>query len=73
MLDVLDESSAHAGHAGSSPEGETHFRVRLVSDAFSGRSRVDRHRMVNQALHEEFAMGLHALALDLKTPDEVSR
>lgn len=73
MLEVLDESSAHSGHAGARPEGETHFRVRMVSDAFIGRSRLDRQRMVNQVLHEEFAMGLHALALDLKTPDEFSR
>lgn len=69
-MELVDESAKHAGHAGARPEGETHFRLRLVSNVFSGLSRVDRQRLVYQALREEFDTGLHALALDLKTPEE---
>ena len=65
-----DESARHAGHAGAQPGGETHYRLRLVSDAFAGLSRVARQRLVYQALREEFDTGLHALSLDLKTPAE---
>jgi len=54
-LIVLDESAAHAGHAGHREGGESHFRVRIVSAAFAGRSRVERHRMVNDALRAAFA------------------
>jgi BolA family transcriptional regulator, general stress-responsive regulator len=71
VLTIDDESSRHAGHAGAHPGGETHFRVRLVSDAFTGLSRVARQRLVNDLLKEEFATGLHALTLELKTPDEI--
>lgn len=65
-----DESSRHAGHAGARPGGETHFRLRLVSAAFEGLSRVARQRLVYAALAGEFKTGLHALSLDLKTPAE---
>ena len=65
-----DESARHAGHAGAQPGGETHYRLRLVSDAFAGLSRVARQRLVYHALREEFETGLHALSLDLKTPAE---
>jgi BolA protein len=65
-LNVVDESHLHKGHAGHRPEGETHFRVRIASDAFAGRSRVDAHRMVNAALADEFARGLHALAIQIE-------
>ena len=67
-----DDSSKHAGHAGARPGGETHYRLRLVSAAFAGLSRVARQRLVYDALREEFDTGLHALSLDLKTPDEVA-
>jgi BolA protein len=63
-LEVVDESFKHQGHSGSRPEGETHFKVRLASEAFRGMSRVARHRMVNAALAGEFASGLHALAIE---------
>jgi BolA protein len=63
-LEVVDESFKHQGHSGSRPEGETHFKVRLASEAFRGMSRVARHRMVNAALAGEFADGLHALAIE---------
>src|SRR5262245_27254433 len=49
-LDVEDESQNHAGHAGHRPGGETHFRVHIVSESFRGKSRVERHRMINQIL-----------------------
>lgn len=65
-----DESSKHAGHAGARPGGETHYRLRMISAAFGGLSRVARQRLVYQALREEFDTGLHALALDLKTEAE---
>jgi BolA protein len=65
-----DESSRHAGHAGARPGGETHYRVRIIADAFRGLSRVERQRLVYAALREEFDTGLHALSLDLKTSEE---
>ena len=67
-LDVVDESHLHAGHAGSHPEGESHFRVKIVSDAFIGKSRVDSHRMVNAALAEELKSRVHALAIQASAP-----
>ncbi len=69
-LQVIDESDRHKGHAGARPEGETHFRVQIVAEAFRGRSRVDVHRLVNEALGAEFARGLHALAIEAKAPVE---
>lgn len=69
-LAVEDQSALHEGHAGARPEGETHYRVALVSAAFEGLSRVARQRLVYQTLGEEFETGLHALSLDLKTPAE---
>jgi BolA protein len=69
-LEVKDDSALHAGHAGAAPEGETHFTVRIVTAAFAGLSRVERHRRVNGALADEFASGLHALALHAKAPGE---
>ena len=70
LLLVTDESARHAGHAGARPEGETHYSILLVSDAFRGMSRVERHRAVNAVLAREFSAGLHALALTLRTPEE---
>jgi BolA protein len=69
-LDVLDESHQHAGHAGHRPEGETHFRVHIVAEAFRGKSRLERHRMVNETLSGELASGVHALAIDATAPGE---
>ncbi|HEX4768789.1 MAG TPA: BolA family protein [Lichenihabitans sp.] len=70
LLDVVDESHLHAGHSGSRPEGETHFRVLVVSQAFAGISRVERHRMVNALLDTELRGPVHALALEARAPDE---
>lgn len=69
-LEVIDESAGHAGHAGARAEGQTHYRVRMISAAFAGMSRVTRQRAVNEAVKAEFASGLHALALELKAPGE---
>lgn len=69
-LSLEDESARHAGHAGAAPGGETHFRLRLVAPEFAGLGRVARQRLVNDALREEFASGLHALAMELKAPGE---
>jgi BolA family transcriptional regulator, general stress-responsive regulator len=69
-LTVVDESDRHIGHAGWRQNGETHFRVEIVSPAFSGCSRVERHRMVNALLAPEFAKGLHALQLRAGAPGE---
>jgi BolA protein len=71
-LEVIDDSHKHAGHAGARPGGETHFTVRAVAQAFEGRSRIDRQRQVNGILRDEFQSGLHALSLELKTPQEAS-
>jgi BolA family transcriptional regulator, general stress-responsive regulator len=63
-LEVVDESHLHEGHGGWRPGGETHFRVRIAAPAFTGASRVARHRLVNDALAGEIDGGLHALAIE---------
>jgi Stress-induced morphogen (activity unknown) len=65
-LDVIDESHRHEGHAGARPGGETHYRVKIVAPAFAGTTRLAAHRLVNDALADEFATGLHALAIEAK-------
>lgn len=72
-LEITDESALHAGHAGARAGGESHFRVRIVSAAFSGLGRVERQRRVYAALEGPFAGGLHALALTTLTPEEAAR
>ena len=69
-LTVSDESAKHAGHAGASPSGETHYDIRIVSDQFTGLSRVERQRRIYTALDAEFQNGLHALSLKALTPEE---
>ena len=69
-LDVSDESHLHEGHAGHRPGGETHFRIYIVSGAFKGKSRVERHRMINSTLAAELAGGVHALAISAQAPSE---
>ena len=69
-LDVADESHLHEGHAGHRPGGETHFRVYIVSPAFEGKSRIERHRMINTALAVELAGSVHALAIKAQAPGE---
>ena len=70
-LDVADESHLHEGHAGHRPGGATHFRVYIVSVAFEGKSRVERHRMINTLLAAELAGSVHALAIKAHAPGDV--
>src|SRR5262245_59078994 len=69
-LDVTDESHLHEGHAGHRPGGETHFRVHIVSPSFEGKSRIERHRMINATLAAELAGSVHALAIHAQAPGE---
>lgn len=69
-LDVINESHLHAGHRSSPGTGESHFRLLVVSQAFAGKSRVDRHRMVNEILKGEVGGAVHALALSTFAPGE---
>lgn len=70
-LEIVDESHLHAGHAGARPEGETHFRIEIVSAAFAGQSRVARQRLVYGIVAEELRTRVHALALSTRTPQEL--
>ena len=63
LLEIVDESHLHHGHAGAAPGGETHYSIRIRAEKFSGLSRVAKHRLVNDALASEFASGLHALSI----------
>lgn len=69
-LDIVDESDRHAGHVGARPEGESHFRIELVSRAFEGKSRLERQRMVYDVLADEMASRIHALSLRILTTAE---
>ena len=77
-LEVIDDSARHAGHIGHPGSGhpgqmsssETHFTVKVVSEAFAGKSRVARHRLVNETLAAEFADGMHALAIEARAAGE---
>ncbi len=69
-LEIVDESARHAGHSGAAEAGESHFKVTIVSDVFIRRTRLERFRMVHDALVGEFASGLHALSLNLNSPAE---
>ena len=69
-LSLEDQSHLHAGHAGARPAGETHFRLHAVSPAFAGKSRIERHRMINAVLADELAGPVHALAIVARAPGE---
>jgi stress-induced morphogen len=69
-LEVVNDSHRHAGHASSPGTGESHFSVTVVSNAFAGKSRVERHRMVNAVLADELAGKVHALAIKALAPRE---
>lgn len=73
VLEVVNDSHRHAGHPGSPGTGESHFTVKVVSRDFEGKSRIERHRMVNQVLAEELAGSIHALAVSALTPSERAR
>ncbi len=72
-LDLVNESHLHAGHHGSPGTGHSHFSVLVVSEAFTARSRVERHRMVNAALSDELNGAVHALAVKAYAPGEPIR
>jgi len=80
-LVIINESHLHAGHHHQGSDhhdtfdgaGETHFRVRIVSPAFAGMSRIDRHRAINELLAEELKAGVHALAIEPAAPGEETR
>jgi len=69
-LDLEDESSRHAGHAGARPGGESHFKVVIEAAAFEGAPRVQRQRMVYRVLEDELAGPVHALSLTALAPGE---
>lgn len=76
-LEIIDDSHRHAGHAHRMTEpghagegGETHFKIAIIAQSFAGKSRIERHRMVNTALAEELAGPVHALQLVTKAPGE---
>jgi len=69
-LDLVDESSQHAGHSGWREGGGTHWRLAIVSARFAGQSAVARHRMVYQAIGELMHNPIHALAITAQTPEE---
>ncbi|HUD51232.1 BolA family protein [Parvibaculum sp.] len=73
LLEIEDDSHRHKGHAGHRPGGETHFNVTVVSAAFNGRTRIERHRLVTAALAAEMGNPIHALALKTLTPEEAAR
>jgi BolA family transcriptional regulator, general stress-responsive regulator len=72
-LAVINESHLHAGHRPADEGDETHMRVRIVTPAFSGLSRIQRHRVINEALKPAFDAGLHALAIEAAAPGEPVR
>ena len=72
-LEIRDESALHAGHAGAPGHGESHFRLLIVSEEFSGLSRVARQRRVNDILKAELAGPVHALSMQVLTPDEYTK
>jgi BolA protein len=71
-LEVVNESHLHAGHRSSPGTGESHFRVLVVSPAFAGKSRVERHRMINDTLAAELKGKVHALAIRAYAPGETA-
>jgi len=70
QISVEDESHLHAGHSGARPEGETHFRLKVVCAQFTNMSLVSRHRLINEALAEELQGPVHALAIKALAPGE---
>ena len=69
-LEVVDDSDRHQGHAGHRPGGESHFNLMIEAEAFAGKGRVTRQRLVHQALAEELAGPVHALSIVAKAPGE---
>ncbi len=80
-LEVINESHLHAGHHHTSDghhsefdgKGESHFRIKVVSEAFEGKSRLERHRIINQLLADELRAEIHAMAIEAHAPGEIGR
>lgn len=72
LLEVIDDSERHHGHAGWREGGDTHFRIRIASPALDGLSRVEQHRAINAALADQFAEGMHALSIKILPADQAS-
>lgn len=71
-LEIVNESHLHAGHQEKfDGSGETHLRIKIVSDVFEGMNRVNRHRAINAQVEAEITLGLHAVAIEVKAPSEV--
>ena len=70
-LHVVNESHLHAGHAGDDGSGQTHFRIKVVSDQFDGKSRVEKHMIVNALLEKAFKNGLHALSISASSTEDM--
>lgn len=68
--EITDDSALHAGHSGAPDGGESHFTVHITAGAFAGKSRLERHRLVNAALKDELAGPVHALAVTARAPGE---
>ena len=73
QLDLVDESALHVGHAGARPEGESHFRLLVVSDQFENRGRLERQRLIYKVLGDLMATDIHALSIKALTPDEMAK
>ena len=73
QLEVVDESDHHRGHAGWREGGESHFRITVISGAFVGQSRIERHRQINAILADELSGPVHALSIKALTPEEADR
>ena len=71
-LDIVDQSHLHAGHAGAPEGGESHFRIHVVSAAFTGKTRIARQRLINDILKEELAGPVHALTMELAVPEQAA-
>ncbi len=69
-LEIIDDSARHAGHSGAAAAGESHFKVVVVSKAFDGKSRIERHMLVNEALADELRGPIHMLSIKAITPAE---
>ena len=70
QMELVDESHKHAGHAGAREGGESHYRLMVVSPDFTGKNKVARQREVYRILKEEMAGPIHALSLDIRSPEE---
>ena len=69
-MELIDESHKHAGHAGARPGGESHYRLLIVSPDFTGKNRVARQREIYKILRDEMAGPVHALSLDVRSPED---